>query len=339
MNCKQIKFAIFKAMKLKNLKLNFFKFKEKRHTIAFYNIENLFDVYDDEVTRDNDMLPTSEKKWSIKRYKNKLRKIGFVISNIGKADVKRHPAIVGLAEVENEAVLKDLVASKHLNEYNYKFIHYDSPDERGIDVALLYDETVFKVAFSKTFTVDLIDIKGETDFTRDILLVSGLFEGLELHCIVNHWPSRRTGDLETKHKRLKASQKVTEIIHFLKEKNPEAKVVVMGDFNDDPESESLKTLELSHGLFNPMRTLISNDRGTTSYNKKWNLFDQFLVTHNFFERRQNSLRYIKADIFDEDYLKEFEGKYKGSPYRTFVGKHYKGGYSDHFPVYLIISKK
>ena len=321
------------------MKLNFFKSKGKRHTIAFYNIENLFDVFDDEVTRDNDMLPNAEKRWSIKRYKNKLLKIGYVIANIGKKDVKRHPAIVGLAEVENEAVLKDLVSSRHLEDYKYSFVHYNSPDERGIDVALLYDQTVFKVAYSKTFTVDLFDEVGEKDYTRDILLVSGLFEGLELHLLVNHWPSRRSGDIETEHKRLKASQKVTAIISELKEKSPDAKVVVMGDFNDDPDCKSLKDLEQSHGLFNPMRTLISKDRGTTSYNQSWNLFDQFLITHNFFERKKNTLRYVNTNIFDEDFLKENEGKYKGSPYRTYVGKRYKGGYSDHFPVYMIVSKK
>ncbi|WP_055436385.1 endonuclease/exonuclease/phosphatase family protein [Lacinutrix algicola] len=321
------------------MKLNFFKSKETRHTIAFYNIENLFDVYDDEITRDNDMHPTAEKRWSIKRYKNKLRKIGYAISNIGEEDVNRHPAIVGLAEVENEAVLKDLVSSKYLNDLNYKFLHYNSPDERGIDVAFLYDETVFKIAYSKTFTVDLLDDDGEVDHTRDLLLVSGLFEGLELHIIVNHWPSRRTGDVATEHKRMKASKKVTEVISMLKEKNPEAKIVVMGDFNDDPESNSLKALEASHGLFNPMRTLLSNDRGTTSFNHSWNLFDQFLITHNFFERKKNALRFVEANIFDADFLKEAEGKYKGTPYRTYVGKHYKGGYSDHFPVYMVISKK
>ncbi|WP_299250262.1 endonuclease/exonuclease/phosphatase family protein [uncultured Lacinutrix sp.] len=321
------------------MKLNFFKSKETRHTIAFYNIENLFDVYDDEITRDNDMQPTAEKRWSIKRYKNKLCKIGYAISCIGEEDVKRHPAIVGLAEVENEAVLKDLVSSKHLDDLNYKFLHYNSPDERGIDVALLYDEKVFKIAYSKTFTVDLLDDDGEVDHTRDILLVSGLFEGLELHVIVNHWPSRRTGDVATEHKRMKASEKVTEVISMLKEKNSEAKIVVMGDFNDDPESNSLKALEASHGLFNPMRTLLSNDRGTTSFNHSWNLFDQFLITHNFFERKKNALRFVEANIFDADFLKEAEGKYKGTPYRTYVGKHYKGGYSDHFPVYMVISKK
>lgn len=321
------------------MKLNFIKSKEKKYTIAFYNIENLFDVYDDKVTRDTDMQPGSEKKWSIKRYKNKLRKIGFVISNIGKKETERHPAIIGLAEVENDAVLKDLVVSKHLAKHNYSFIHYDSPDERGIDVALLYDDTIFKIAFSKTFTINLQTNDGAIDYTRDILLVSGLFEGLELHVMVNHWPSRRGGSVDTEHKRLTASRKVTEILNFLNEKNPNAKVIVMGDFNDDPESKSLKALERSYHLFNPMRTLLSNNRGTTSHNQRWNLFDQFLMTHNFLERKKNALRFIDANIFDEDFLKEDDGKYKGSPYRTYVGKRYKGGYSDHFPVYLILGKK
>ena len=320
------------------MRLNIFKKKEKRHSIAFYNIENLFDIYDDDLTRDDDFLPTAEKRWTVKRYKNKLRKIGFVIANIGKKDTQTHPAIVGLAEIENEDVLKDLVASKHLEELNYKFIHYDSPDERGIDVAMLYDETVFKVAFSKTYTVDLLDDDGDVDYTRDILLVSGLFEGLELHLIVNHWPSRRSGDVETEHKRMKDSQKVTEIISELKEKSPIAKIVVMGDFNDDPSCNSVKALEQSHGLFNPMHTLMSHDRGTTSHNHSWNLFDQFLITHNFFERKKDTLRFVNANIFDEDFLKEYEGKYKGSPYRTYVGKRYKGGYSDHFPVYMVLKK-
>ncbi len=319
--------------------LNFFKSKSKKHTIGFYNIENLFDVYDDDFTRDDDFLPTSEKRWTVKRYRNKLRKIGFVISNIGQEETKKHPAILGLAEVENADVLTDLVNSKHIEDFKYKFVHYDSPDERGIDVALLYDDTVFKVAHSETFSLELFDEDGKIDHTRDILLASGLFEGLELHILVNHWPSRRSGDNETEYKRMKASSKLSEIITNIKGKNPNAKIVVMGDFNDDPASNSIKQLVNDQGLFNPMNTLLSQDRGTTSYKNKWNLFDQILITHNFFERKSKTLRFLKANIFDEDFLKLYDGKYKGNPYRTYVGKRYKGGYSDHFPVYMIVSKK
>lgn len=320
------------------MKLNLFKKKGVSHTIAFYNIENLFDIYSDKFTRDADFIPTAEKRWTVKRYHNKLRKIGYVIANIGKKDTQKHPAIVGLAEVENEAVLKDLITSKHLENLNYDFVHYNSPDERGIDVALLYDTSVFKVAYSKSYALELIDAFGVVDLTRDILLVSGLFEGLELHCIVNHWPSKRTGDIETEHKRMRASERVTEIISELKAKDQDAKIIVMGDFNDDPSSNSINALEQSHGLYNPMSTLLSHDRGTTSHNQQWNLFDQFLVTPNFFERKKNTLRYVDTNIFDADFLKEFDGKYKGIPYRTYVGKRYKGGYSDHFPVYLILKK-
>ncbi len=309
------------------------------YTLAFYNIENLFDIYDDELTRDDDFLPNAEKRWTIKRYKNKLRKLGFVISEIGKKQSNTHPAIVGLAEVENAEVIKDLISSKHLAEIDYGFVHYDSPDERGIDVALLYDKNRFKVAHSKNYSIELFNEKEETDYTRDILLVSGLFEGLELHIIVNHWPSRRNGSGETDHKRMTASKKVVEIISNIKKKNAEAKVIVMGDFNDDPTNESVEHLVKSHGLFNPMETLISNDRGTTSYNKEWNLFDQFMFTHNLFERKKGNLRYVDANIFDEDFLKLYDGKYKGTPYRTYVGKRYKGGYSDHFPVYLTLKIK
>lgn len=309
------------------------------YTFAFYNIENLFDIYDDELTRDDDFLPTAEKRWTVKRYKNKLRKLGFVISEIGKKQTNTHPALVGLAEVENADVIKDLITSKHLNEIDYSFVHYDSPDERGIDVALLYDKTRFKVAHSKSYSIELFNEKEEIDYTRDILLVSGLFEGRELHVIVNHWPSRRNGNTETNHKRMIASQKVVDIISEIKSKNTEAKIIIMGDFNDNPNDESVEYLVKSHGLFNPMETLISNDRGTTSHNKEWNLFDQFIFTHNFFERRKNSLRFVNANIFDEDFLKLYDGKYKGTPYRTYVGKRYKGGYSDHFPVYLVLKIK
>lgn len=319
--------------------LNFFKSKAKKHTIAFYNIENLFDIYDDDLTRDDDFLPTAEKRWTVKRYKNKLKKIGFVIANIGQKESQKHPALVGLAEIENEAVLKDLIESKHLKTFPYDFVHFDSPDERGIDVALLYDKTIFKLAHAESFALHLYDDDGDKDHTRDILLVSGLFKGLELHILVNHWPSRRSGDVETEHKRIAASERVSEIVASIQDKSPTAKIIIMGDFNDDPSNKSIKQLVKNNGLFNPMDTLLSHDRGTTSYNRKWNLFDQFLITPNFFDRKTKTLRFVEANIFDADFLKLYDGKYKGNPFRTYVGKRYKGGYSDHFPVYMTVKIK
>lgn len=308
----------------------------KYHTIAFYNIENLFDVYDDESTHDADFLPESHKKWTLKRYKKKLRKLGYAISNIGYKETGKHPAIIGLAEVENASVLKDLLRSKHLKELPYDYIHYDSKDERGIDVALLYDTSLFNVKHSEVFSIELYRDSGKPDYTRDILLVSGELDKDFIHIIVNHWSSRREGEKETEHKRITASNKVNSIITSLKKKDKNAKILVIGDFNDDPSSLSIKQLVTSQELFNPMETLRSFSRGTTNHRRQWNLFDQILFTTNFFEREAQTLYYVDANIFDEDFLKLYEGKYKGTPYRTYVGEKYKGGYSDHFPVYITL---
>ena len=191
---------------------------------------------------------------------------------------------------------------------------------------------------SDTFTIQLFDDDGSPDYTRDILLVSGLLDGEAIHVIVNHWSSRREGEKETEHKRIASSDKVGEIISMLRDDYPDAKIMVIGDFNDDPSSNSIKRLVEGSNLYNPMETLRSYNRGTTSYNRQWNLFDQILMSTNFFESTTNEFEFSTANIFDEDFLKLFDGKYKGTPFRTYVGKKYKGGYSDHFPVYAIFKK-
>ncbi|MGA1227505.1 MAG: endonuclease [Tamlana sp.] len=307
-------------------------------TISFYNLENLFDLKDDLYTNDNDFLPTSVKRWTPKRYENKLRKLSFAISNIGKQETGKHPAIVGLAEVENASVIEDLITFKHLEDCNYSYVHYDSPDERGIDVALLYDTTLFTVNHSETFRINLTNDNGEPDYTRDILLVSGFLDGELIHVIVNHWSSRREGEKETEFKRLASSNKVAGIITSLRLKNEDVKIVVIGDFNDDPQSQSIKQLVNAHNLYNPMETLRSYSRGTTYHNRQWNLFDQIFFSTNFLESSNEEFEFFKANIFDEEFLKLFNGRYKGSPFRTYVGKKYQGGYSDHFPVYAILKK-
>jgi len=312
--------------------------KHYKHTVAFYNLENLFDLTDDKHTNDNNFLPFSKKKWTYKRYNNKLRKLGFAISNIGLNETDKHPALIGLAEIENDTVIKDLIDSKHLKDCNYKFVHYDSPDERGIDVALLYDDNCFKVTHSETFSVYLTTVEGLPDYTRDILLVSGMLEEEVIHVIVNHWSSRREGENETEYKRLAASHKVEDILDQIKSKNDNPKIIIMGDFNDDPSNRSIKQLVERQGLFNPMQSLLSYSRGSTSHNFKWNLFDQIMFSKNFFETNSNTFSYDMANIFDDDFLKLFNGKYKGKPYRTYIGKRYQGGYSDHFPVYATLQK-
>lgn len=311
---------------------------EKYFTIAFYNLENLFDIFDDKYTRDDDFLPTSEKHWTPKRYKKKVRKLGYTISKIGTKTSSNLPVLIGLAEVENKLVVNDLIHSKFLKTENYDIVHYDSPDERGIDVALIYNKDFFKVENSEIYSVNLFYADGEIDRTRDILLVEGFLNKEKMYVLVNHWPSRREGEKESEAKRLTASAKVIEIIDLIKQRDTNPKIIVMGDFNDNPSNKSVKQLVRSQDLYNPMETLLSFSRGSLSFRHQWNIFDQILFSTNFFEYKPNAHRFSKANIFDDEFLKQFKGKYKDTPFRTYVGKKYKGGYSDHFPVYIHLKK-
>jgi predicted extracellular nuclease len=304
------------------------------NTFAFYNIENLFDTVDNISTRDDDFLPFSKKRWTKKRYQNKLLKIGKVISEIGDPEDRTAPVIIGLAEVENKHVLSDLIQTNTLIAEDYSFVHYDSSDERGIDVALLYKKALFTVRHTEPFSVYLEDDMGQRDYTRDILLVQGLIHNNPLSILVNHWSSRREGPEETVYKRLAAASKVNEIIQAITDRNPEEYILVMGDFNDNPTDTSLRSLELTSQLFNPFKTIRSYNTGSLNHNFQWFLFDQILCSSNFLNSGSHPFSFIKADIFNEKFLTQYRGKYKGQPFRTYVGKRYKGGYSDHFPVYI-----
>jgi predicted extracellular nuclease len=304
------------------------------YNIAFYNIENLFDIENDPLTNDDDFLPTSIKRWTSKRYQNKLKKLGAVISKIGEEGAEIAPVIVGLAEVENSKVLSDLVNSKNLINEGYSYVHYDSSDERGIDVALLYKSDIFKVENSETFSVYLQNELGEQDYTRDILLVQGKLNNEYLNIIVNHWSSRREGEKETEFKRIAGAKVVNSIIKNLKQEDSNAKTIVMGDFNDNPNNDSISLMEEESNLFNPFKTVWSREKGSLSYNFQWNLFDQILFSTNFFDINNSTLNFASADVFNSKFLTQYHGKYKGQPFRTFVGKKFKGGYSDHFPVYI-----
>lgn len=323
------------------MQLPFFKSQKKDHnivTVAFYNVENLFDTIDDKKKNDDDFLPTSEKRWSNKRYKKKLYKLASAISQIGKKRSGRSPALVGLAEVENKRVLKDLIAMKHLDEQDYGFVHHESPDERGIDVALLYRKDEFEVLDSSSYSIDITVDPEYPDYTRDILLVKGSFYGDHTYILVNHWSSRREGAKETEFKRMIASDKVVEIVTDIRSRDRNAKIIVMGDFNDDPGSKSVAQITNKLDLHNPMETLQSYTRGSLNHRFQWNMFDQVLISTNYFEIKKDALSFTKADIFDRLFLQQYKGKYKGQPFRTYVGPKYKGGYSDHFPVFIQLKK-
>lgn len=309
------------------------------HTIAFYNAENLFDVFVDNKTISTDFLPISAKNWTAKRYQRKIQNLGSVISKIGFASVQKPPVLIGLAEVESDKVLEDLIKSKDLSGYNYGFVHYNSLDERGIDVALLYNKDNFMVEYSKAIPLLIQDEFGNTDYTRDILLVTGYVDGIKIHLLVNHWPSRHEGRDETEFKRIDAADQVTKIISSLQNDDSNAQIIVMGDFNDNPNSRSISNLKTFNGLFNTMESKWSYSRGSVNHNFTWIRFDQIFVTQNFLDGNQNVFKFLKADIFDEKFLTQYEGKFKGQPHRTYVGKKYKGGFSDHFPVYIQIHKK
>lgn len=306
------------------------------HTIAFYNTENLFHYT---MSLDQQVLQTSHKGWNKERYQKKIHNTAMAISRIAFEEVQKPPTLIGLSEVENDKVLADLVTNCHLQDYNYGFIHYDSPDERGLDVALLYDKDSFVVETSENLFLYIENEHGVSDYTRDILKISGYLEGEKLHVLVNHWPSRHQKSDPNGYKRKLAAHKVLEIIGGIRKDDADAKIIVMGDFNDSPKNDSIQLLAKNQALFNPMENLASYTRGSVNHNSRWMVFDQILMSSNFQDQKTMGFNFSKADIFDAKFLVQNYGNFKGYPFRTYEGKRYIGGFSDHFPVYIQLEKK
>ncbi|WP_350284203.1 endonuclease [uncultured Croceitalea sp.] len=304
------------------------------YTVAFYNLENYFDTTNDAYVLDDDFTPKGFKKWDEKRFVYKTRKLAKAISKIGPDDAKRPASLMGIAEVENNGVIEKLLASKKLRDIPYDYVHFDSPDERGIDTGLIYHKEHFEVTSAETIALLVENTNGDRDLTRDILYVHGKLNGEAVHVFVNHWPSRRDGADETAYKRIVAAKTVLSKVESIVNENTGANIVIMGDFNDDPTSESIKTM-MQTGLFiNPMEKLLSPNGGSANYKGEWSLFDQIILSHSFLNFEPNTHSFKKASVFKPKFLREWKGKYKGNPYRTYAGKKYIGGYSDHFPVYV-----
>ncbi len=318
------------------MKFSFFKKKSINflHTVAFYNLENLFDAKKDHNTLDSDFTPNGSKKWTPVRYQNKLSKLARTISQIGRESAGFPPVLVGVAEVENGKVVQDLLSTDPLSGYNYDYVHHNSPDERGIDNALLYNKDNFQVLGSEAIPLMIQNDNGQRDTTRDILYINGVLNSEEVHIFVNHWPSRRNGGVETDYKRIAAAKTIIDYMEQLEQSFENPNYIVMGDFNDGPSSASLQTLMGRNSLYNPMEKLKSPYRGSAYYKRSWNLFDQIIVSHNFLNYERGTHSFAEANIFDEAFLVEYKGKYKGNPRRTYVGSRYMGGFSDHFPVYV-----
>ncbi|MEM1259103.1 MAG: endonuclease [Bacteroidota bacterium] len=309
---------------------------KSEHAIAFYNLENLFDTVDDPHTLDDDFTPKGFKRWKDSRYGSKIKKLGKAISRIGEDEDVHPPVLLGIAEVENGKVVEKLLKTKYLRDIPFDYVHFDSPDERGIDTGLIYNKHYFKVVATETLPLLIENENGDRDFTRDILYVNGKLNNEEIHVFVNHWPSRRDGVDETKYKRVEAANTILRKINTLNVQSEKLNVMIMGDFNDDPNSESIQVL-MESGLFiNPFKKLLSPNSGSANYGGKWSLFDQIILSHSFLNHEAGTHSFGKATIFAPRFLKEWKGRYKGNPFRTFAGKKYIGGYSDHFPVYVLM---
>jgi predicted extracellular nuclease len=304
------------------------------YTIAFYNLENLFNTSDDKHTLDRDFTPNGKKKWTERRYRKKLNNLSNTISRIGKETALKPPVLVGIVEIENAEVVKDLLATKNLNDYQYDYIHFESPDERGIDTALLYIKSHFEIIETRPIPLLLYDEDGNRDTTRDILYVYGKLNEEKVHVFVNHWPSRRSGSEETSSKRILAAETILNEMDKIEKDYVDPKYVVMGDFNDNPTAKSIQLILSSKPIYNPMESLLSDKRGSANYKRKWSLFDQIMISKSFFNYSLETHSYSNANIYDSHSLKEWKGKYAGNPFRTYVGTKYLGGSSDHFPVYI-----
>lgn len=325
------------------------KAQEKTYTvtaIGFYNLENLFDTIDSPDTDDREFLPDGPNQWTGARYIAKLQHMAGIIDQLGDELTKEGPAFVGISEVENKSCVQDLVNTSPLKEKQFDFVHYESPDRRGIDVALLYQPKLFKVIESKPIHFYIPD---RPDFrSRDVLLVHGLLLGDPVYVMVCHWPSRSSGEKVTAPLRAAAADLCRKAADSLFTINPAAKIFIMGDLNDDPTDESLvKHLKACskpgntppQGLFNPMYALFQKGVGSLAYKDAWNLFDQIVISEPFVNKQTEGFRFYKAQVFNRKILVQKEGQYAGYPFRTFAGGVYQGGYSDHFPVYLFLVRE
>ncbi|MCM1041965.1 MAG: endonuclease/exonuclease/phosphatase family protein [Bacteroides sp.] len=318
--------------------------------VGFYNLENLFDTIDDPLTNDKEFLPNGSYGWTGMKYRNKLHNLAVAISSIHQevgGAMLQVPDILGVSEIENRKVLEDLVAQPELAPYDFGIVHYDGPDRRGVDVGLLYKKDKFTVLGSRSVNIPFERMEF---YTRDQLVVSGIYMGDTIHFIVIHWPSRLGGEKKSSPKRELAAEYSRGIVDSLLAVNPKAKVVLMGDMNDDPYNNSVVKImnapkqddytKLQPGqMFNASYGLFKRGVGTLCYQGKWNLFDQMIITQGLTGKDRSTLKFYGYRIFNDPMLIQKSGKYNGYPLRTHAGGVYLNGYSDHFPVYMILIKE
>jgi len=308
--------------------------------IMFYNTENFFDTIKDPKTDDAEFTPTGLAKWTSERYQHKLDNISKVLAAMSEAEV---PIAMGLSEVENKKVSEDLTNTPALRKYNLGVIEQDSPDPRGIDVALLYNKKLFTVIITEFITVRLpySDVS-----TRDILYVKGRINGGELHLFVNHWPSRREGPITSRPKRCAAAMVLRNKIAQIISADKNARIIVMGDLNDNPTDSSIVNIlgakepvepYNTSSLYDLMAKPYKDGKYTLKYHQENDVFDQMIVSENLIDKTSTvHVRGNEGSIFKEKWILFNHPKYGEMPNRTYSGPRYYGGFSDHLPVYIDI---
>ncbi len=333
---------IFTLFIIASVSFGFAQEESQPAVIGFYNLENLFDTIDDPLTDDAEFLPHGENQWTAERYERKIANMSKVISLMAKDE--GGVVVLGVSESENERVLIDLVNHPNLKAMNYGVAHHDSPDRRGVDVAFIYQKDRFRVIEQVPYRL----VTPDTSFyTRDQLLVKGVIDGVDtLHLIVNHWPSKRGGEQRSMPKRTAAAELSKHSSDSIMHANPAAKVIIMGDLNDNPNAKSIlnylgakKKSSDTHvnELFNPMYKLYMDGIWSYVYRDEPNVIDQIIISYGLLAPK-TGYRYAGVKIFRANFLLTKSGSYEGTPLRTFAGGSYLGGYSDHLPVYIILEK-
>jgi predicted extracellular nuclease len=314
--------------------------------IAFYNVENLFDTIDEPRTIDSEYMPNSSLHWTKQRYEAKLKNISKVIDSLG------FPSIMGMVEVENRRVLNDLVAMPNLKSKNYGIAHFDSPDERGIDCALIYKKGDFDVKNAKPHRITFPD--DPKDLTRDILEVSGILKGLPVTVFVNHFPSRRGGAEVSDPKRIFVAKTLKHAVDSVKKADANARIIIMGDMNDEPSDKSLteglgaiywKSAAITkpaidkNSLYNLAAGVKESGLGSYSYKGEWEVIDQMIVSGSFLLSGSKLVTTDEENVFTADFLTYKDRSGKKLPNRTYTGPIYRGGFSDHFPIYMTLYYK
>ena len=322
--------------------------KYAAYAVAFYNLENLFDTVDDpENPGDNDFLPDGPYHWTETKYKEKLHNLATVLCKLGREHTPFGPAVIGVSEVENKKVLDDLVREPELKEMGLRVLHHSSPDLRGIDVAFLYNPRLFRLDGFKAFKY-IPPASNPKYVTRDELLMSGTMAGEKVHFLLGHWPSKYGGDVSSIYREASAAL-AKHVIDSLFRSDPNTKLILMGDLNDNPDDKSVREVlgakqyreEVPKGgTYNATWEPYAKGIGSLAYQNKWNLYDQIIITEPLIaDPAFETLNYWKAEVFNRPFITTKEGKRKGYPHRTFENNTFVDGYSDHFPTLIYLLKK